>query len=223
MELPAFSNLESSTQILVAEHARMTQLYLYNAEMGEKRTSLYLSVVSLGGAGLIGLTQIMETSQLFWPTNAFLLGALILGLLTFQRLIERRVRAVENLRALNRIHRYFVDHDPQLLHYFYWPPCDDWPAFRNKGGLFAGLRDVISFINSLFAGFLASEAITPFVPTGQLLPPIGVGLLIFLAAWGLQHLYEGRVLDQADRQAAVKDVRFPMKVLDGKIGAESET
>ena len=101
---------------------------------------------------------------------------IILGILTFHRLIERRIRAVENLRALNRIHRYFVDRDARLVDYFYWPPCDDVPSFHGRGGVFAGLRDIIAFANSLFGGFLAGEMLRTFWPALHILAPIGLGL-----------------------------------------------
>jgi hypothetical protein len=188
----------------------LAELYLHNSEMGEKRTSLYISVASLGAAGLIGLAQFMGTDQLFWPANALLLGMLLLGVLTFQRLLERRVRAVENLRALNRIHRYFVDHDPELAPYFYWPPCDDVPAFRGLGGAFAGLRDVIAFTNSLFGGILLGEVVAGLWPGLNNLVPLALGAATVAGLWRLHQVRENRVLQNANREAVKHDVHFPL-------------
>jgi hypothetical protein len=134
---------------------------------------------------------------------------LVLGMLTFQRLIERRIRAVENLRALNRIHRYFVDKDAELAHYFYWPPCDDIPAFYGKGGAFAGLRDVIAFINSLFGGFLSGEMVAALWPGLHTLAPVSMGIAVGLALWFLHQSYERRTLDKANRYAILNDIKFP--------------
>ena len=203
------SNLDASSQIMIAEHQRLAELYLYNSEMGEKRTSLYVSIVSLGAAGLIGLAQFVDAPLLVWPANVVLTGMLVLGALTFQRLIERRIRAVENLRALNRIHRYFVDKDAELANYFYWPPCDDVPAFHGKGGAFAGLRDVIAFINSLFAGFLSGEMVAALCPGLHTLAPVSVGFIIGIALWFLHQYYERRTLDRANSYATLKNIKFP--------------
>jgi len=203
------SHLDSSSQIMIAEHQRLVELYLYNSEMGEKRTSLYVSIVSLGAAGLIGLAQFVEAPMLVWPANVVLTGMLVLGVLTFQRLIERRIRAVENLRALNRIHRYFVDKDPELADYFYWPPCDDVPAFHGKGGIFAGLRDVIAFINSLFGGFLAGEGAAALWSGLHPLAPVVVGIVTGLILWFLHQIYERRTLERASQYAVLRDIKFP--------------
>jgi hypothetical protein len=146
-----------------------------------------------------------------WPANAVLTGMIILGVLTFQRLIERRTRAVENLRALNRIHRYFVDKDPELANYFYWPPCDDIPSFRGRGGAFAGLRDVIAFINSLFGGFLIGEVVATLWPGLHPLAPVGAAVVTGLSSWILHQIYERRTLDRADHYAALRDIKFPRK------------
>jgi len=203
------SHLDASSQIMIAEHQRLAELYLYNSEMGEKRTSLYVSIVSLGAAGLIGLAQFVDAPLLVWPANVVLTGMLVLGALTFQRLIERRIRAVENLRALNRIHRYFVDKDAELANYFYWPPCDDIPSFRGKGGAFVGLRDVIAFINSLFGGFLSGEMVAALWPGMHPLAPVSVGLIVGLVLWFLHQYYETMTLDKANHYAILKDIKFP--------------
>ena len=92
-DLPS-PELNPSTQILIAEHQRLSELYIYNSEMGEKRTTTYLSVISLIAAGLIGLSQFVDTTFLFWPSLGLIAGMLVLGLLTFQRMIERRIRCV---------------------------------------------------------------------------------------------------------------------------------
>jgi hypothetical protein len=202
--------LEPSTQILIAEHQRLSELYIYNSEMGEKRTTTYLSVISLIAAGMIGLTQFVDTHLLFWPSLGLIAGMLILGMLTFQRLIERRIRCVENLRAINRIHRYFVDKDPALANFFYWPACDDVPSFRSKGAAFAGLRDILAFLNSLFLGFLAGALLANTEWNPPMLVDLLVGCVTAVVSWVLHQAFEGKMLDRAETDALVEDVRFPL-------------
>ena len=79
---------DSSAEAILAEHERLANLYLYNAEMGEKRTALYLTVISIGTAALVSLPQFGV--QIETMTMGFLTGMLVMGLLTFQRLIARR-------------------------------------------------------------------------------------------------------------------------------------
>jgi hypothetical protein len=201
--------LDPSTEAMLAEHQRLANLFLHNAEMGERRTSLYLTVISAGAAVFLGVAQFgAQMSSLLWPAVGFLAGMLVIGLVTFQRLIERRIRAAEYLRAINRIHRYFVENDPALEPYFYWPPCDDVPSFANHRQALTGLRDVIGVLNATFVGILV-------VALGLLLWPalhraivIPLGLALGAAAWLLHERYENRCCARAERDAA-QYVLFP--------------
>jgi hypothetical protein len=194
---------------MIAEHERLAALYLYNSDLGEKRISLYLTVISAGAAVLVGLAQFrFEMSLLLWPAIGFLIGVVVIGLLTFYRLVERRMRATEYLRAINRIHSYFVQHDPTLAPFFYWPACDDIPSFRGKGTALEALRDVVALLNSLFVGALV--AVATFILLNEQFAQLDVvaGLVVATAAWFLQEGLERRILTGAERDA-LKFVRFP--------------
>jgi hypothetical protein len=204
--------LEPSTAIMIAEHERLAGLYLFNSEMGEKRTSLYLSVVSLGAAGLIALAQILNKEVLTWPVLVLVIGMFGLGLLTFQRLIERRIRIVEDLRAINRIHRYFVDKEPNLELYFYWPPSDDVPSFHGKNSSITGLRDIVAFLNSFFGGIVAGELLSILLHTeNRLIIALSAGFGLGVILWFMHQVVENLSLEHAERNAAMEDVRFPSK------------
>ena len=201
--------LDASTEAMLAEHERLSALYLNNADMGEKRTTTYLTLVSAGGAVILGAAQFrMEPQSLLWLSLGLLAGMIVLGLLTYQRLIERRVRATEYLRAINRIHCFFVWHDPALRPYFYWPPCDNVPSFRGKGAGLAGLRDVIAALNSLFVGILVVIIELQLWPALHNAIAIVSGLAIGALSWHLHQVYEDRSLDRAER-SALKHVLFP--------------
>ena len=133
---------------------------------------------------------------------------LILGLFTFYRLVERRIRASELLRAINRIHAYFVRHDPLLETYFYWPPCDDGPSFRGGGTPLAGLRDMVALLDSLFVGILAGAAATELWPALPYWTAALAGVATAVPAWVLHRLWERRSLSKAENSAA-RCVRFP--------------
>jgi Flp pilus assembly protein TadB len=200
---------DTSSKALLAEHERLSALYLYNTEMGEKRTSLYVTVISAGVALALGLSQYWHSAGiLLWVAIGFAVGMIIIGLLTFQRLIERRVRGTEYLRAINRIHRYFVQGDPALAPFYYWPPCDDIPSFIGKTSATTGLRDLVAAFNSLFIGVLvALSGVAGQLPPALYLP---VGLAVAALAWVLQQRYELLILRRAEKQA-VASVIFPVE------------
>jgi hypothetical protein len=48
---------DKSVAILLIEHQRLSNLYLHNMEIGEKRATAYVTMVSIGSALLIGISQ----------------------------------------------------------------------------------------------------------------------------------------------------------------------
>jgi len=214
--------LDPSTEAMLAEHERLADLYLYNADIGEKRTSLYLTALSASAAILVGLAQFGGgMSSLLWPSVAFLAVMLVVGLVTFYRLVERRVRAAELLRAINRIHCYFTQNDPSLAQYFYWPPCDDKPSFFGGGTALAGLRDVVAALNSIFVGILVAAEVAALWPALHYGFAILIGAATCVIAWLLHRLWERRSLRRAEESAA-RYVRFPAGWCEKQAGDAGE-
>ena len=201
---------ESSDAILLAEHDRLSALYLFNAEMGEKRASFYLALISAGAALLLGLAQLqVDITELQWPFVGFLVGVLLVGILTYKRLLERRIRSIEYLRATNRIHRYFTDKCPELAPYFYWPACDDRPGFEDRSAVHLGLREVIAVVNSLFVGLLVGIICRTLWPLVFYPVAITVGFVAVVLAWSAHRINESHCLALAEAEAA-GTIRFPL-------------
>ena len=170
---------------------------------------MYFTVVSAGSAVLLAMAQLgWGPMALLWPSTALLGGMLVLGLLTFQRLVERRVHATEYLRAINRIHCFFAGKDPELRRYYYWQPCDDFPSFITGQSQMAGLRDIIALLNSLFAGLLLAVLVYEVRPALQQALAAPLGVVATLVCWYLQQRYESRTLQAAESRAAAR-VFFP--------------
>jgi len=94
-----------SSAMLLAEHSRLASLYQHNADMGDKYVSIYLTIVSAAAAFLAGLQRLaVPSSAVVSIQEALLLVVPFVGITTFARLLERRVHAIEYLRAINRIH-----------------------------------------------------------------------------------------------------------------------
>ena len=203
------SCLDPSAEAMLAEHERLAGLYLYNADIGEKRVSLHMTLVSGGTAIFLGLAQFgVDRTLLWWSAFAFLAMVVLLGTLTFERLIERRIRSTQCLRAINRIHSYFAQRDPDLCPYFSWPPNDNVPSFLGRAGLLAGLRDVVAVLNSLFAGAMFAVLSFALESRVHFVLDIAIGGVAALVAWLVQQRHEARKLAQAE-EAYARLVRFP--------------
>ncbi len=148
--------LDPSSAILLAEHERLASLYQLNAEMGDRFVTTYLTIVSVVVALIAALGELKISSDTLVPIEVTLLVIILaIGTITFTRLIERRTRGIEYLRAINRIHCYFVARDAKVREYLYWPPSDDRPPMQAKGTVLGGLRDIVAGVNSLVLGLAA--------------------------------------------------------------------
>jgi Flp pilus assembly protein TadB len=200
---------DPSTEAMLAEHERVSALYLYNSEIGEKRVSLYLTLISVGTAVFLGLAQFgIDRLLVLWSAAAYLAMVALVGTLTFQRLIERRVRSTQYLRAINRIHCYFVKRDPELMKYYAWPANDDVPSFIGRTGVLSGLRDVVALLNSVSAGAVLAVAGVALWGSLHLLIDVAIAGVAAVVLWFVQQEYESRQLEQAE-QAFERFVRFP--------------
>jgi Flp pilus assembly protein TadB len=201
--------VDPSTEAMLAEHERVSALYLYNSEIGEKRVSLYLTLISVGTAVFLGLAQFgIDRELVLWSATAYLAMVALVGALTFERLVERRVRSTQYLRAINRIHCYFVNRDPELLQYYAWPANDNVPSFLGHTGVLSGLRDVVALLNSLSTGAMLAAAGVAIGGLVHLLVDVIMAGLAAVVVWFVQQGYENRKLAQAE-QAFERFVRFP--------------
>jgi hypothetical protein len=202
--------VKTSEDILLAEHQRLSSLYLNNVEMGEKRTTLYLTLVSFGSGVLAAITKLAPFDKEFvkWASFGLVIGIFLLGLLTYQRLLERRIRAIEYLRAINRIHRFFVLQDATIKDYFYWSASDDVPTFLARSTQLTGLRDIVGCFNSLFAGVGTGGLIKITGMAVTYRSAVGFGLVVTTVMVVLHLIYERKVLGKIERNAA-KAVKFP--------------
>jgi hypothetical protein len=204
-------DLDPTTEILLAEHERLSALFLYNSDLGEKRTTAYLTLVSLSVGGLLGLSQ-LDTDQatMLELSAGILAGIFLLGFITFFRLIERRIRNTEYLRAINRIHAYFVNNDPAVGPYFFWPHADDVPSFSGKFSDFTALREIIAILNSLFFGIAVALLGHLFHAEPRSVVPelVVLGIILGIGVLAAQIAIETIVLKKEEKIAQAA-VRFP--------------
>lgn len=213
--------------VMLAEHQRVSNLYLHNAAMGERRVTIHLLFVAGGGTLLLSLPQLMGLkppadgsffpiiNQLILPGSMIVLLMGVEGVLTFKRLIERSVRATEYLRAINRINRFFADRCPEARPYFPWPCCDDRPAFGAQTLGVADLRDLVAVLNCLYAGILGADLILLVLGAFGVgsrnwlaLAAIAFGLLVAIAAWRWHSYQEAAIVRRAERDSREK-IAFP--------------
>lgn len=105
-----------SAALLLAEHERIAALYKHNAEMGDKYVTSYLTIMSLTIALLVGISNFKTLNQENITIEIALMVILfVVGVGIFRRLVQRRIRMIEYLRAINRINHYFASKDNEIM------------------------------------------------------------------------------------------------------------
>lgn len=205
------SNPSDATTFLLAEHTRLSALYLSTRETAERRVTLYLTLTTTIVGVSVALWQLgLAQIQILEMSLASALGIFLLGMITFHRLLERGMQGTEYLRAINRLHHYFVEHAPEIEPYFFWVSTDDNPRYDARGVGGAETREVIQLANCLFIA-LAAGLVVLLVNWNQVILALGVGAVTFVIAYLAHQGYERFVLAREEKRKAAL-VRFPTQV-----------
>jgi len=201
---------DPTTSFLLAEHTRLSELYLETRETADRRVTLYLTLTTTIVGALVALFQFKLAAADFTETAlAAAVGSVLLGALTFHRVIERSMQGTEYLRAINRLHRYFVERAPEIEPYLYWRACDDVPHYDLRGVGGAETREIVMLIDSVFAGAAVGLAIL-LVSQQQVIAALVLGLVAAGAAAYAHRRYEQFAMAREERRKA-SQVRFPEK------------
>ena len=201
-------NEDTSTAFLLAEHERIVKLFLETRESAERRVTLYLTLVTGILTAGVAITQFAGLETTLETALAAAAGLAVLGAVTFQRLLERSMQGTEYLRAINRIHHYFVERDPAIASYLFWPPYDNLPRYDRHGVGGVETREVVAFLNSGFSGVAVGLAFFLALGTGfvtVILTAVAVGVGVF----GLHVVYERSKFEREERTKTIH-VKYPM-------------
>ena len=177
--------------------------------MGDRYVTTYLTIISLATALLVGFGQLGTSFDALVSVEAPLfVVVLLVGTITFARLVERRARGIEYLRAINRVHCYFTNRDSNLRKYLYWPANDDCPPMQIKGTALGGLRDMVAGLNSLVFGLAAGTVAKIIWPMLSSLVLALIGAVIAVVAWLIHHRISKTNLNRAE-QNLNQHVLFP--------------
>jgi len=130
---------ERRQQLLLAlttEHFTLQTARTATIADSNGRAALYLSTVSGAVVALAFIGQVARVGEAFFLFAFALLPALVLlGVLTYLRLLQTAVEDWSYARAINRIRRHYVSLDPDAALWFLLTNCDDPAAVMVNMGL----------------------------------------------------------------------------------------
>lgn len=136
------------------------------------------------------------------------LGILLLGITTFHRLLERSMQGTEYLRAINRIHHYFIERAPQIEEYLFWAAYDNIPHYDQRGVGGAETREVIMVIDCAVAGAALGLGVL-LIDSNLIVLAVLLGLVGFALSLIGHQGYERFTLNREERRKSSL-VRFPL-------------
>lgn len=200
--------LELSSQlvtIMTTEHLNLqTGRAMAIAEVNG-RSSLFVGAVSSGLVALALVGQIAHLGTAFFVFSLVIIPTLLLmGLITFERVLQAGSVNLIYASGLNRIRHLYLEYAPQMQPYFILSMHDDregivgqetmhtswWQVFFNTAGMIAVINSVLvgSFVGLLFAVF----ALPLWVSTSM-------GVVTFLLSGALHQRYQWRQLLHRER------------------------
>lgn len=199
---------EPAATFLLAEHSRLCELYLSTRETAERRVTLFLTLTTSIIGVSVALSQLgIQTVQLLEVAFAATAGIFLLGIITFHRLLERSMQGTEYLRAINRIHRYFIERAPEIEPYLFWAAYDNIPRYDSRGVGGAETREVVLFIDCIFFAVAIGILVTLF-DINLIVWAIMAGGVAFLLVLVAHQQYEKMILAREEkRKEAI--VRYP--------------
>jgi hypothetical protein len=125
-------------QALTTEHFTLQTARSATIADSNGRSALYLATVSSAVVALAFIGQVAHLGQAFYLFALALLPALVLlGVLTYLRLVQTAVEDLFYARAINRIRRHYVDLDPDGGRWFVLCGFDDPAGVMAAMGLSA--------------------------------------------------------------------------------------
>src|SRR5947208_1197973 len=183
--------------ILTTEHYNLQTGRSMTVADANGRATLFIGAVS---GALIAIAFIGQASHMgiaFFVFSLVLVPSLLLmGLSTFERVLQSGIEDLTYARGITRIRRLYLEYAPQLRPYFILSTNDEkrrpmlkvgihpswWQVFLTTAGMIAAINSVLV---GVFVGLLLSALFT-----FPLLACTSAGVLTFLVSFGIHQRYQ---------------------------------
>jgi hypothetical protein len=164
------------------------------------RTSFFLSTLSAGVVALAFVAQVAQVGTAFIVLALILLPSiLVIGLASFERLLQLGIENIRTVVAINRVRRYYLEVAPELRPHFTLSDNDDaqgvltslgsirggirpWDIFVTNAGLVAIIDGIVSGVLGALISVAIGQGLAVSVVVGILSGVVVLGgLSLYLA------------------------------------------
>ena len=200
--------------IMTTEHYNLQTARSMSISEANGRASLFVGAVSSALVALAFVGQISHLGTAFFVFSLVVLPTLLLmGLITFERVLQSGKADIMYARGINRIRHLYLEYAPQMQPYFILSPHDDrqgtlgYEAMHTSWvQVFFSIASMIAMINSVLAGSFVGLLLAGF--TLPLWVSTSVGVLVFLVSVVIHQRYQWEQGTHLERNLPVL---FPSK------------
>lgn len=196
----------SSIEFLLAEFQEMNEQLRRQNDEGLHRLNFFIALTTSILASLVALTEFSSIlPEIFQVVSiGALIFLLIIGLGMHQFMLKRGVRNDRNVRAINRIRRFFVDQNPRILPYLILPTHDEPTGWitNNRSSNRSTTQIIVALIFALLIGLVLNLTVSQWSIT------ISAGVLGFIVGYQLLRIYANKQYKLAADEAR-REMRFP--------------
>lgn len=192
---PTRERQQQLIQALTTEHFTLQTARAATIADSNGRAALYMGTVSGAVVALAFIGQVAHVGQAFFLFALALLPALVLlGVLTYLRLLQTAVEDLFYARAINRIRRHYVSLDRDAARWFLLTSSDDPSAVMvNMGLVTPGAKNshwhllthtasMVAVVTSIIGGSFVALAADALGPAQlSIAATAGVGVLVTVA------------------------------------------
>jgi hypothetical protein len=193
-------SLEGAKEFLLEEYRSLYTLHQQAKEAGEARLNFFVTFVAGVSAAVVTLQSFILEEARPLLIGGIALILVIVGLITFRKMLQRRVATVIYRRRLGRIRAWFVKHYPQVAGGL---PYDisqnvrmDWGA---KGRL-GSTAFSVAFINTALITLSVLGVGLMYFGLDSLTWLVPVGTLSGALSWYLHILWKSQWMKKAERR-----------------------
>jgi hypothetical protein len=204
--------LELSPQlvsIMTTEHYNLQSGRAMTTAEANGRASLFVGAVSSGLVALALVGQLSHLGTAFFVFSLVMLPTLfVMGLITFERVLQAGKADLVYARGINRIRHLYLEYAPQMQPYFILSTHDDSEETLRHEAMhpswvqsFLTIAGMIGMINSVLSGSFAGVLL--MLLSLPLWVCTTVGGIVFLASVTLHQLYQQGQWRQLERSLPV--------------------
>ena len=200
--------------IMTTEHYTLQSGRAMTVAEANGRASLFVGAVSSGLVALALVGQLAHLGTAFFVFSLVVLPTLfVMGLITFERVLQAGKADAVYARGINRIRHLYLEYAPQTQPYFILSTHDDAEETLRQEALhpswvqsFLTMAGMVGMINSVLSGSFAGVLLVVFALPLWLCT--SAGGIVFLASVALHQLYQQGQWRRLERNLPV---HFPSK------------